>query len=219
MNGATDPIVILLTLGMLSLAPFMAIMVTSFSKIVIVLALTRNALGLQQIPPNLVVNGLALVLSIYIMAPLATQLADAAEQRMASSGGNVRAETLLKVLGDAREPLRQFLGKHAQPREREFFVRSAAKIWPPEQAQELRSDDLMVLVPAFTVSELTAAFKIGFVIYLAFIVVDLVVANVLVALGMMMFSPTVVSVPLKLLLFVLLDGWAKLIHGLILTYR
>jgi type III secretion protein R len=218
MANTPDPVLVLLTLGLLSLAPFMAIMVTSFAKIVIVLALVRNALGLQQVPPNLVVNGLALVLSMYVMAPLGAQISNAAQQRLAG-GGQLQAKTLLQILADSRDPLREFLGKHAQPREREFFVKSAARLWPAEQAKELREDDLMVLVPAFTVSELTAAFKIGFIIYLAFVVIDLVVANVLVALGMIMFSPTVVSVPLKLLLFVLLDGWAKLIHGLILTYR
>lgn len=216
-SGTPDPVVVLLTLGFLALAPFLAIMVTSFAKLVIVLALVRNALGLQQIPPNLVLNGLALVLSMYIMAPLGLQIVNAAEQRLA--GGTLQSKALFEIIKDARDPLRQFLGKHAQPREREFFVKSAEKLWPEEQAKALRNDDLMVLVPAFTVSELTAAFKIGFIIYLAFVIVDLVVANVLVALGMMMFSPTVVSVPLKLLLFVLLDGWAKLIHGLILTYR
>lgn len=217
LSGTPDPVVVLLTLGFLALAPFMAIMVTSFAKVVIVLSLVRNALGLQQIPPNLVLNGLALVLSIYIMAPLGLQIMRSAEQRLGDGG--LQTKALFAVIRDARAPLQEFLAKHAQPREREFFVQSAARLWPPEQAQELRNDDLMVLVPAFTVSELTAAFKIGFVIYLAFVIVDLVVANVLVALGMMMFSPTVVSVPLKLLLFVLLDGWAKLIHGLILTYR
>lgn len=216
LSGSPDPVVVLLTLGFLSLAPFMAIMVTSFAKLVIVLSLVRNALGLQQIPPNLVLNGLALVLSIYIMAPLGLRIMDSAEQRLANG---VQTKALFEVIRDSREPLQQFLGKHAQPREREFFVQSAARLWPTEQAQALKNDDLMVLVPAFTVSELTAAFKIGFVIYLAFVVIDLVVANVLVSLGMMMFSPTVVSVPLKLLLFVLLDGWSKLIHGLILTYR
>jgi type III secretion protein R len=217
MSGTPDPVVVLLTLGLLALAPFMAIMVTSFAKIVIVLSLVRNALGLQQVPPNLVLNGLALVLSIYIMAPIALQIGDAAQRRL--GGSAVEAQAFLDVISEAREPIRAFLGKHAQPREREFFVRSAEKLWPREQARALKNDDLMVLTPAFTVSELTAAFKIGFIVYLAFVIVDLVVANVLVALGMMMFSPTVVSVPLKLLLFVLLDGWAKLIHGLILTYR
>jgi type III secretion protein R len=217
MSGTPDPVVVLLTLGLLALAPFMAIMVTSFAKIVIVLSLVRNALGLQQVPPNLVLNGLALVLSIYIMAPIALQIGDAAQRRL--GGSAVESKAFLDVISEAREPIRAFLGKHAQPREREFFVRSAEKLWPQEQARALKNDDLMVLTPAFTVSELTAAFKIGFIVYLAFVIVDLVVANVLVALGMMMFSPTVVSVPLKLLLFVLLDGWAKLIHGLILTYR
>jgi type III secretion protein R len=217
MSGTPDPVVVLITLGLLSLAPFMAMMVTSFAKIVIVLSLVRNALGLQQTPPNLVLNGLALVLSIYIMAPVAVQISQAAEQRLA--GKPLESKALFDIVSQAREPLRTFLGQHVQAREREFFLQSAARLWPAEQAAALKADDLMVLVPAFTVSELTAAFKIGFVLYLAFVIIDLVVANVLVALGMMMFSPTVVSVPLKLLLFVLLDGWSKLIHGLILTYR
>jgi type III secretion protein R len=217
MSG-TDPVVVLVTLGLLALAPFIAIMVTSFAKIVIVLALVRNALGLQQIPPNLVLNGLALVLSIYVMAPVALQVRDIALRHVGSNAG-MQSQQLFDVVSEAREPLRTFLAKHVQPREREFFLRSAGSLWPEEQAKALGPDDLMVLVPAFTVSELTAAFKIGFLIYLAFVIIDLVVANVLVALGMMMFSPTVVSVPLKLLLFVLVSGWEKLIHGLILTYR
>ena len=217
MAGTPDPVVVLLTLALLALAPFIAIMVTSFAKVVIVLALVRNALGLQQIPPNLVLNGLALVLSIHIMAPLATQLAERAER--SPSANQMQASSLFQMLSEAREPLRAFLRKHAQPRERDFFVKSAQQLWPAELAQTLTPDDLMVLVPAFTVSELTAAFKIGFLLYLAFVIIDLVVANILVALGMMMFSPTIVAVPLKLLLFVLLDGWSSLIHGLILTYR
>jgi type III secretion protein R len=216
-NGA-DPVVVIVTMGLLALAPFMAIMVTSFTKIVIVMGLVRNALGLQQVPPNLVLNGLALVLSMYIMAPVANQISHVAEQRL-SGGSELKSKVLFDIIAGAREPLRAFLGKHVQEREREFFVTSASKLWPTEEAKSLKSDDLLVLIPAFTVSELTAAFKIGFVVYLAFVVVDLVVASVLVSLGMMMFSPTVVSIPLKLLLFVLLDGWAKLIHGLILTYR
>src|SRR5688572_20624455 len=130
LSGSPDPVVVLLTLGFLSLAPFMAIMVTSFAKLVIVLSLVRNALGLQQIPPNLVLNGLALVLSIYIMAPLGLRIMDSAEQRLANG---VQTKALFEVIRDAREPLQQFLGKHAQPREREFFVQSAARLWPPEQ--------------------------------------------------------------------------------------
>jgi len=212
-----DPLVLIISLALLSLAPFIAVMVTSFAKLVVVFSLARNAIGLQQVPPNLVVNGLALILSFYIMAPVVNQMSDVSQAQI--SNGSLRISGLIEIMNQGREPLRAFLEKHAEQREREFFVRSAQKIWPPEQAAKLKNNDLLVLVPAFTVTELTAAFKIGFLIYLAFVIIDLVVANILLALGMMMFSPTVVSVPLKLLLFVMLDGWAKLIHNLILTYQ
>jgi len=212
-----DPLVLIVSLGLLSLAPFIAVMVTSYAKLVVVLSLVRNALGLQQVPPNMVVNGLALVLSLYIMAPLANQFTELTEAQVGN--GQMRASGMIQALSKAREPLRAFLSKHANPREREFFVRSTERLWPADEVAKLKVDDLLILVPAFTVTELTSAFKIGFLIYLAFVVVDLVVANILVALGMMMFSPTVVSTPLKLMLFVMLDGWAKLIHNLILSYQ
>jgi type III secretion protein R len=131
----------------------------------------------------------------------------------------LRSEQLVHAMSAAREPLRGFLGKHADKREKEFFARTTKSLWPPEQAAAVKPDDLMILVPAFTATELTEAFKIGFLLYLGFVIVDLVVANVLTAMGMMMFSPTVISTPLKLMLFVMVDGWAKLIHGLVLTYR
>lgn len=212
-----DPLVLIVTVALLSLLPFMAVMVTSFAKLVVVFSLTRNALGLQQVPPNMVVNGLALVLSMYIMAPLMNQMTQDSKVQLTS--GNLKVSGMMEIMSNAREPLRKFLDKHAQPREREFFLQSAKKIWTAEQAAGLKGDDLLTLIPAFTVSELTAAFKIGFLIYLAFVVIDLVVANILAAMGMMMFAPTVVSIPLKLLLFVMLDGWAKLVHNLILTYQ
>lgn len=215
--SSPDPVFTLVALGLLGLAPFLAVMVTSFAKLVVVMGLVRNALGLQQVPPNLVLNGLALVISLYVMAPVAGQIYNQAGGMLTRGGAS--AGNLVNLFDTAREPLRNFLAKHAQPAEREFFIRSARKIWPEQDAAALTPDDLLVLAPAFTVTELTAAFKIGFLIYLAFVIIDLVVANVLVALGMMMFSPTVVSTPLKLLLFVLLDGWAKLVHGLILTYQ
>lgn len=212
-----DPLVLIFSLGLLGLAPFLAVMVTSYAKLVVVFSLVRNALGLQQIPPNMVVNGLALVLSVYVMAPLATQIVDLTQAQI--ENGPLRSTGLIKAFSAAREPLRAFLGKHANAREKEFFVRTTKSLWPKEQAEMVKSDDLLVLIPAFTVTELTEAFKIGFLLYLGFVIVDLVVANVLASLGMMMFSPTVVSTPLKLMLFVALDGWAKLVHNLVLTYR
>jgi type III secretion protein R len=218
-----DPLLLILSLGLIGIAPFLAVMVTSYAKLVVVFSLVRNALGLQQVPPNMVVNGLALVLSLYIMAPLAQQLTaamDAPARGAAGAASNaIKSEALIAGLSASREPLRAFLSKHTQKREKEFFVRTSKSLWPPEQAAAVKADDLLILVPAFTVTELTAAFKIGFLLYLGFVIIDLVVANVLSALGMMMFSPTVVSTPLKLMLFVVADGWAKLIHGLVLTYQ
>ncbi len=125
---------------------------------------------------------------------------------------------LLSLIEAGKEPLRGFLIKHSSDGERAFFLRSAQRLLPPERRAALHVDDFIVVIPAFTVSELTAAFQIGFLIFLPFLVIDLVVSNILLALGMMMLSPTTVSLPFKLLLFVLIDGWAKLVHGLVLTY-
>jgi type III secretion protein R len=137
----------------------------------------------------------------------------------ALGGAGLKTENLMAGLSAAREPLRAFLDRHAEKREAEFFLRTTRNLWPPEQAAAVKPNDLLILVPAFTVTELTEAFKIGFLLYLGFVIIDLVVANVLSALGMMMFSPTVISTPLKLMLFVVADGWAKLVHGLVMTYR
>ncbi|NZA25513.1 hypothetical protein H0E84_03885 [Luteimonas sp. SJ-92] len=128
------------------------------------------------------------------------------------------AARLLALVEAGKEPLRTFLIRHSHDAERAFFLRSAQRLLPPERRASLTVDDFIVVVPAFTVSELTAAFQIGFLIFLPFLIIDLVVANILLALGMMMMSPTIVSLPFKLLLFVLIDGWAKLVHGLVLTY-
>jgi type III secretion protein R len=205
----------LLTVVLLALAPFVAVMVTSFTKIVVVLSLLRNALGLQQVPPNVVLNGLALVLSIYVMYPVGTEMA-ARLQNVPEIGGST--QNLLKAADTAKEPLREFLLKHSRPVERAFFLKTAQKALPPAQAATLTERDFLVVVPAFTVSELSVAFEIGFLIFLPFLVIDLVISNILMAMGMMMLSPTTVSMPFKLLLFVLIDGWVKLTHGLILTY-
>ena len=210
-----SPASALVTVILIALAPFVAVMITSFTKIVVVLSLLRNALGLQQVPPNLVVNGLAIVLTIYVMYPVIVVALDRIEH-IENIGENT--SSLFSAANEVKEPMRDFLKKHSETREREFFLRTAKKMLPPEEAQKLSANDFVVIVPAFTVSELTAAFKIGFLIFLPFIIIDLVVANILMAMGMMMLSPTTVSLPFKLLLFVLLEGWIKLSHGLVLTY-
>jgi len=128
------------------------------------------------------------------------------------------AARLLQLMDAGKEPLRKFLIKHSSDAERAFFLRSAQRLLPPNARADISVNDFIVVIPAFTVSELTAAFQIGFLIFLPFLIIDLVVSNILLSLGMMMLSPTTVSLPFKLLLFVLIGGWAKLVHGLVLTY-
>lgn len=210
-----SPASALLTVVLLALAPFVAVMVTSFTKLVVVFGLLRNALALQQTPPNIVLNGLALVLSVYVMYPVGVQM----QQRVGEAPIGASTQAMLGAADQAKEPLREFLIKHTRPLERAFFLKTAQRSLPAAQAAELSERDFIVVVPAFTVSELSVAFEIGFLIFLPFLVIDLVIANILMAMGMQMLSPTTVSLPFKLLLFVLIDGWVKLVHGLILTYH
>src|SRR5690606_21602509 len=336
-----SPAVVLVTVVFIALAPFVAVMVTSFTKIVVVLSLLRNALGLQQVPPNVVINGLAIVLSAYVMSPViidthsavsaymagqppppqiqaqvearavaraeriavrraqvptppgeaagqedgavaepppaspaaADALRAEAEALAAGEGGNappatagrsplfanvdngsgppavdgpdayagtaagdegpivitatgtpappvpsgapMDAERMMGIFEASKEPLRGFLIRHSNDAERAFFLKSAQRLLPADRRDDLDVDDFIVVIPAFTVSELTTACQIGVLIFLPFLIIDLVVANILLALGMMMLSPTTISLPFKLLLFVLVDGWAKLVHGLV----
>lgn len=216
--AGNDPVSLFLVLLAVAVLPFAAMVVTSYTKIVVVLGLVRNALGVQQVPPNMVLNGVAIILSCYIMAPIVMTAGDRM-QVSASATGTPGAQQLLAASESAREPFRQFLDKHADAREKAFFLKSASALWPPERAAQLKANDLMVLAPAFLLTELTAAFRIGFLLYLAFIVVDLVIANVLLAMGLSQVTPSNVAIPFKLLLFVVLDGWSRLLHGLVLTYR
>jgi type III secretion protein R len=208
------PATALVTVVALAIAPFFAVMVTSFTKIVVVLSLLRNALGLQQVPPNVVLNGLALVLTFYVMAPVVSamgQRTDFAQVPQTTDG-------LIAAADASKEPLRDFLIQHSKPSERAFFLVTAKRMADPARAATLTERDFLVVIPAFVVAELAAAFQIGFLIYLPFLVIDLVVSNILLAMGMMMLSPTTISLPFKLLLFVLVDGWTKLAHGLVLSY-
>jgi type III secretion protein R len=211
------PATVLITIILVGIAPFVAVMVTSFTKIVVVLSLLRNALGLQQTPPNIVLNGLALILTIYVMYPTGTRMVAAVATSQASLTIN-SSDDMLAIGNAAKEPLRDFLLKHTPKRELAFFTKTAQRVLPEDARADFTSRDFIVVVPAFTVSELSSAFQIGFLIFLPFLVIDLVVSNILMSMGMMMLSPTTVSLPFKLLLFVLVDGWVKLSHGLVLSY-
>ena len=218
MNSLPEPLTLVALIVAFGVAPFVALMMTSYTKLVIVFGLLRTALGLQQTPPNMVLNGLAIILTIYIMAPVGMEVTDALRGRSFGVKGENMSD-IVAVMDAAKTPIKAFLQRHTQERDRGFFLKSAESIWPSQRAATLSPDVFMVLVPSFTLSELTRAFQIGFVIYLVFVVVDLIVATVLLALGMSMIAPTTISLPFKLLLFVMLDGWTRLIHGLVLSYR
>jgi type III secretion protein R len=211
-----DPVTLIAVLGALALVPFVAIMVTSFVKLSIVLSLIRQALGVQQIPPNSALYGLAIILTVYIMAPVGTGIYDQLKDRDLSLS---KPEVLLREIDDAAGPFREFLKKRIKPEQQDFFFRTTRAMWPEKLANQVDRDSYMILIPSFTVSELTAAFEIGFLIYLPFIAIDLIVSNILMAMGMMMVSPLTISLPFKLFLFVMMDGWSRLIHGLVLTYQ
>jgi len=215
MNEHLDVASLLVGLLAFGLLPFAAMVVTSYTKIVVVLGLLRNALGVQQVPPTTVLNGIAMIVTCFVMAPVGME----AVHRAQLTSEETPTSQVMPILDAAREPFRQFLLKHTAEREKAFFMRSAQQIWAADQAAALKPDDLIVLAPAFTLTELTSAFSIGFLLYLAFVVVDLIVANILMALGLSQVTPTNVAIPFKLLLFVSMDGWSTLIHGLISTYR
>lgn len=212
--SAFTPASALVTVVVLALAPFVAVMVTSFVKIVVVLSLLRNALGLQQVPPNIVLNGLALVLTIFVMQPVAQEMS----AQVTINAVPTDTSQMLTAFDQAKEPLRAFLLKHSAPGERAFLARSAAHV-QRRVGTVPTEHDFVIAVPAFVISELSSAFQIGFLIFLPFLVIDLVISNILLAMGMMMLSPTTISLPFKLLLFVLIDGWVKLAHGLLLSYN
>lgn len=203
-------------LALMSIIPFAIMMLTSFSKIVVVLSIVRSALGTQQAPPTMVLTGLAAVLSATIMTPTFEKMWTTGRAAYAEAG--VGSE-LLSQSGQIVQPLREFLVKHGSAEERARFVDMARELRPAEEASLVSEEDLAVVVPAFVITELKEAFIIGFLIFLPFLVLDMLIANVLLALGMQTLSPSQVSLPFKILLFVAVDGWALLSRGLILGYR
>lgn len=216
----TSPLAMVALLAVMALLPFLLIMVTSFVKVAVVLSILRTAIGAQQVPPNQIITGLAIVLSVYIMAPVGQDMYDELRPHLDDYEAEeleVDLETMETVAGDVAEPLREFLLAHADEQDREMLHRLAVEMRDGE-AGDLSDESFLVIVPAFVVTELRLAFTIGFILFVPFIVIDLVVANVLLSLGMHMLSPTTISLPFKLLLFVLVDGWYLVVKGLILGY-
>jgi type III secretion protein R len=220
---ASRPLVLLIALAALSLVPFVLMMVTSFVKISVVLSIVRSAMGTQQIPPTQVITGLAIILTVYIMAPVGQEMYRISDVDKFRRGGAVLSSEnvaqLIEAGGRAKEPLREFLLKKVTLKDRALFYNLALKMRKTEEDRNAVTErDFMVVVPAFVVSELKEAFQIGFILFVPFIVIDMVVANILLALGMHMLSPTTISMPFKLLLFVLVDGWYLIAKGLVVGY-
>ncbi len=203
LGGGNAPLALslqlLIVMGLLTILPGILLMMTSFTRIIIVLAILRQALGLQQTPPNQVLIGLSLFLSFFIMAPVINTINTTAIQPYAA--GTLPATEMIKTAG---VPLHGFMMKQTRVKDITMF----SQIAKTGQFAKPADVPFSILLPAFVTSELKTAFQIGFLIFLPFIVIDLVVATVLMALGMMMLSPTIISLPFKLLLFVLVDGWA-----------
>lgn len=208
----------------LSLLPFAIMLLTSFMKIVVVLSLLRNALGVQQTPPNQVLNGIALLLTIYVMFPTGLAMYKAAESVITKNPpmemiSDRSAMFVFDVVDKAKEPLRNFLQKNTSSKHMQSFYALGLKTFPEPFKSELKQNDFIVLIPAFVTSQLKAAFEVGVLIYLPFFVIDLVVSNILLAMGMMMLSPLTIALPIKLLLLVMVDGWTVLIQSLALSFR
>lgn len=209
-----NPINLLIIMLIVSMLPIAVMMVTSYTKLAVVFSLLRSALGIQQVPPNMVIYAIALILTVYIMSPVGHAMFNLVKDEPLD---NASVKSVIGIIGKTKEPLGAFLSKHAREKDCRFFAKTIAKLWPEEKL-EYRQDDLKVLIPAFMLSELTAAFEIGFILYVPFIAIDLIISNVLMALGMIMVSPLVISLPFKLLLFVMLDGWSRVVQSLVLSY-
>ncbi|HVV49345.1 MAG TPA: flagellar type III secretion system pore protein FliP [Polyangia bacterium] len=220
---ASRPLVLILAMAALSLIPFVLLMMTSFVRISVVLSILRSAIGAPSVPPTQVLTGLAMVLTIAVMAPTGERMyaAVAPVLGMAAGADLASGETVaaLEAAADkGKEPLRDFLIKHTGAADRGSFAALAMKMRAPAERAAVSDRDFGVLVPAFVTSELRRAFQIGVLLFIPFLVVDMVIANLLLALGMHMLSPTTVSLPFKLLLFVLADGWTLVIKGLLESY-
>lgn len=207
---ASTVVQLLFVITILSLAPAILMMLTSFTRIVVVLSLVRHALGTQQMPPNQIIIGLALFLTFFVMMPVWQQVNENAlkpyyEERITGE----------EALSQASTPIKAFMMKQTREKDLALFVK-LSKEKRPEKPDDI---SLVVLIPAFVISELKTAFQIGFLIYLPFFIIDIVIASILLSMGMMMLPPIMISLPFKLLLFVLVDGWFLIIGSLAQSYR
>jgi type III secretion protein R len=198
----------------LLMVPFTIVVATAFLKFAVVLAILRRAFGGSAIPPASVAAGLALLFALFVTAPVASRVWAAASPSVQKGD----AAAAIAATTKAAEPVREFLARHAPARERQSFLELQRQLRPAAERDAVTENDLVVLAPAFATAELKSAFEIGFLLFLPFLVIELLVSTVLTSLGMTSLAPELVSLPFKLLLFVLADGWHLLFRGLVLGY-
>ncbi|HBR28971.1 MAG TPA: flagellar biosynthetic protein FliP [Firmicutes bacterium] len=215
-NNADDPeqvaasLRILVLITILSLAPAILIMTTAFTRIVVVLSFTRSAIGLQQSPSNQVMIGLALFLTFYVMAPTWSEVRENALTPFFAGEISIEA-----AVAATEKPVKNFMGKHSRNEDLRLFMKIGEETTRPANYEEI---PLHIVAPAFIISELKTAFMMGFILYVPFLVVDMVVASTLMSMGMMMLPPIMISMPFKILLFVMVDGWNLVVRSIITGY-
>ncbi|XVJ52234.1 MAG: flagellar type III secretion system pore protein FliP [Vampirovibrio sp.] len=201
---------LMLLMGSLTLLPFMVSSMTSFLRYVIVFSILKQAMGTQQVPPSIVLVGLSLILTFYTMSPVFTDMYTAVNPLLNNPKANI-----MEILNRGVVPLKQFMMRQTREEDVRIFL-EVSRQKPPESVNEL---SVWEITPAFMLSELRTSFEIGFVIFIPFVIIDLVVANILMALGMMMLSPTIISLPFKILIFIAVDGWSLIVRGLIQSFN
>lgn len=201
---------LLLLLTVLSIAPAILVLMTSFTRIIVVLSFVRHAMATQQMPPNQVLIGLALFLTFFVMAPTIGEVNDNALQPFLA--GDIDQQT---ALDEASLPVKHFMAKHIREKDLGLFLKYAGE----ERPEKIEDLSLTVLVPSFAISELKTAFQIGFMIFIPFLIIDMIVASVLMSMGMMMLPPVMISLPFKILLFVLVDGWYLIVQSLLMSFE
>lgn len=199
----------LIVMTVFSLIPFVFCCMTSFLRFVIVFSMLKTAMGTQQVPPSIVIIGLSMILTFYTMGTTFSKMYEL------GSIPYQKNQNMIEAINEGSKPLKEFMMKQTREGDLAFFIELSQKT-PPKSPEEIT---IWQVAPAFIISELKTAFEIGFIIFVPFIVLDLVVANILLALGMFMLSPTIISLPFKLLIFIAVDGWALIVQGLVTSYN
>ncbi|MCX5921235.1 MAG: flagellar type III secretion system pore protein FliP [Candidatus Melainabacteria bacterium] len=209
--GSIDPALqLILLMGSMTLLPFMLAGMTSFMRYAIVFSILKQAMGTQQVPPAVILVGLALVLTLYTMGPVFGEIYTVVDPMLKNPKANI-----LEILDEGSVPLKNFMLRQTRQEDVKIFLEMSREK-PPTSPKEL---EIWEVAPAYMLSELRTSFEIGFVIFVPFVIVDLVVSNILMALGMMMLSPTIISLPFKILIFVAVDGWGLLVRGLVRSFN